>query len=117
MSTQNLDKLNDDVKAAISWSMQRLYTDYFGILAAPYMIEVAHNAPLRHLLNGGDMVSHRGNGSKCYAKHVGDPDWAIVHLEDKNWQEYLTEEWADRGREVLRKYMPGINEWESENEA
>lgn len=115
MNTQNLDKLSDDVKAVISWTMQRFYTDHFGLKAAPYMIEVRNDFPLSHLLNGGDMVSHQGNGSKCYMKHSDDPEWSIVHFEDEDWQEYLTPEWADRGREVLREHIPDIDEWESEN--
>ena len=113
MRTQNLDKLSDDVKAVISWSLQRLYAYHFGYMVTPYMIEVKHDDPLRHLLNGGEMVSHRGNGSKCYMKHDGDPSWSIVHFEDEDWQDYHTAEWADRGREVLRQYMPGIDEWEN----
>jgi hypothetical protein len=115
MITQNLDKLEDRIKAIISWSMQRLYAYDFGVPMLPYMIEVKLDNPLAHLLNGGDMVSHRGNGSKCYAKHSGDPEWAIIHFEDEDFQLFLTDEWVDRGREVLREFMPNIDEWERDN--
>jgi hypothetical protein len=51
-----------------------------------YMVEVRLDNPIKNMLEGGEgLDTHGGNGSKCYAKHIDDPDWAVVHFKDDDW--------------------------------
>lgn len=49
-----------------------------------YMIEVKLNDPISNMLNGGNdgLCMHGGNGSRCYTKHMDDPDWIVIHKDD-----------------------------------
>jgi len=83
MKSQNLDKLSQDAKNLIAL----MFTMITGWTNA-YMVEVCLNDPIKNLLEGGDgLETHGGNGSKCYAKHWNDENWAIVHYEDEDWLE------------------------------
>jgi hypothetical protein len=83
MKSQNLNKLSQDEKdlIALLFTMQTGWTN-------TYMVEVKLNDSINNLLGGGDgLETHGGNGSKCYAKHWDDPEWAIIHCEDEDWLE------------------------------
>jgi hypothetical protein len=78
MDAQNLDALTDEQcdLVALFFTLPTGWTN-------TYMVEIRLDDPTFHLLNGGDgLVRHGGNGSRCYAKHFGDPNWCIVHLDD-----------------------------------
>lgn len=80
MRSQNLDKLSQDARNMVAY----LFTTPTG-WTATYMIEVKLDDPIGHLWSGDDCIGHGGNGSKCYAKHWGDPEWAVIHIEDEDW--------------------------------
>ena len=82
MKSQNLNKLNKLDKALIAW----MFANHVVGWTYCYMIEVKLDAPGRNILEGGDgLVTHGGNGSRDYAKHYQDSDWAVVHNEDEDW--------------------------------
>ena len=83
MKSQNLDKLSQEEKdmIALMFTMETGWTN-------TYMVEVKLDNPIHNMLEGGDgLETHGGNGSKCYAKHWDDLEWAIVHCEDEDWIE------------------------------
>jgi len=76
---QNLDRLTADQQDLVALYMA-LPTGW----TSTYMVEVRLDDPERNILKGGDgLVTHGGNGSRRYAKHYGDPDWAVIHYEDQ----------------------------------
>jgi len=96
--SQNLAKLSDDAKALMAYAFGHHTTGW----TLSYMIEVRLDDPVSHLFNGGDgLVMHGGNGSRKYAKHVGNDDWAVVHVDDAAWAPYATAEWGDKGKTIV----------------
>jgi hypothetical protein len=84
VKTQNQDMLNDIEKGLVAYAFERLIVGWTNC----YMLEVRLDASALHILDGGDgLVTHGGNGSRCYAKHLGDPDWAVIHIEDEDWDQ------------------------------
>ena len=82
MRAHNLDKLNRLDRSLVAW----MFANHVVGWTYCYMLEVKLDTPGKHILDGGDgMVTHGGNGSRSYAKHYGDPDWAIIHTEDEDW--------------------------------
>ena len=82
MAAQNLDKLNVQARNLIAF----LFTMPTG-WTLTYMVEVKLDDPVHHLLEGGyGLERHGGNGSRCYAKHIDDDEWAVIHVDDvKHW--------------------------------
>lgn len=96
--SQNLDKLPDEAKAMIAYAFREVTVGW----TLAYMIEVRLDDPVTNLGEGGDgLVLHGGNGSRSYAKHCGEEDWAIVHREDAAWSQYASDDWADRGKALV----------------
>jgi hypothetical protein len=94
MKSQNLDKLSQEEKdlIALLFTMQTGWTN-------TYMVEVKLDNVINNLLDGGNgLENHGGNGSKCYTKHWGDPEWAIIHCEDEDWLESSN----DVGRALIK---------------
>jgi hypothetical protein len=84
MKSQNLDKLSQEAKDMIALMFKEMITGWTNT----YMIEVRLDDPINHMLFGGDgLETHGGNGSKCYAKHWDDPNWAVIHCQDEDWIE------------------------------
>jgi hypothetical protein len=83
MNSHNLDKLPDEAKRMIGLLFRQATVGWTN----GYAFEVMLDNPVKNLLDGGEgLVSHGGNGSRCYLKHVGDPDWAVVHCCDEDWK-------------------------------
>ena len=78
MKAQNLEHLTDAARDLIAF----LFTCPTG-WTLTYMVEVRLDDPVEHLLAGGEgLERHGGNGSRGYAKHLGDPEWCVVHVDD-----------------------------------
>ena len=101
--SQNLEQLSNDEKNLIAACM--LQQNF--LWPSSYMIEVKLDGDVeRTLLYGGDsskLSVHAGGGSRHYAKHYGDPEWAIVHVEDEN---VVGWDWNEMAKEALRKFVP-----------
>lgn len=79
MTAQNLHRLSQDEKNMIALMFNAITTGW----SKTYMVEVHLDNPMENILEGGDgLVRHGGNGSRCYAKHIGDPDWCMIHIDD-----------------------------------
>ena len=101
---QNFDQLNDDAKALIVYLMSRpnfVWPD-------SYMIEVRLDNPVHNILfndDEGKLHRHAGGGSRHYAKHYGDDDWAVIHIEDPEWNELDHAALMERGAEIVDAMM------------
>lgn len=83
MNSQNLDKLNRLDRSLVHYMFNYHVVGW----TYCYMVEVRLDTPGKHLLDGGDgLVVHGGNGSRRYAKHYGNDDWAVIHHEDEDWR-------------------------------
>ena len=83
MTAHNLDKLPEDARALVALFFDRIATGWTGT----YMIEVKLDDPVSHLLEGGDgLHRHGGCGSRCYANYYNNPEWAVIHVDDEDWQ-------------------------------
>jgi len=81
LNAHNLDKLTQEEKdmVALLFTMETGWTK-------TYMVEVKLDKPIKNMAYGGDgLHTHGGNGSRCYAHYTEDPDWAVIHVEDKDW--------------------------------
>jgi hypothetical protein len=97
---QNLDRLSDDVRALISYMFKYVSVGW----TSCYMIEVKLDDPMKHLMDGGEGLStHGGNGSTCYAYHLGDPDWAVIHCDSREWKELESPELVLKGLKLVRE--------------
>lgn len=102
MKSQNLERLNANERDVLATLMLMQHS----LWPQSYMVEVRLDEPMKHLLDGGDgLHRHGGNGSRCYAHHYGDPDWAIVHIEDEDVQDWDWATMAARGAEYARERM------------
>ena len=98
MKAQNLHKLSDEAKGLIRLLMDD--PNYWW--PSSYMVEVRLDDPINHLLDGGEgLHKHAGNGSRHYAHHYNDEDWAVIHEEDEDWT-ILNH---DELREIAKQYL------------
>jgi len=89
VKAQNLDKLNELDKSLIAW----MFANHVVGWTYCYMLEVKLDTPGKNILEGGGgLVTHGGNGSRSYAKHYGDDEWAVIHADDEDWMA-LDHEW------------------------
>lgn len=103
MYSQNLDKLSPEALDLIAVVM--LQENF--VWPHSYMIEVRLDDPVHHLLHGGEGLGvHAGGGSRHYAKYLGHPDWAVVHLEDEDVRDWNWEQMAQRAKEKWLDVVP-----------
>ena len=82
--THNQHKLTADERGVIAWMFESLVVGW----TKCYMVEVQLDNTMDWLLNGGSgLHTHGGNGSRCYAHHYDDSDWAVIHCKDADWDQ------------------------------
>jgi len=95
---QNLQKLSQEALDLIAYSFKNFMVGW----TLCYMVEIRLDDPVHHILSGGPgLKTHGGNGSRHYANHYGDDDWAIIHVDDASWQALPHDEMAERATKVL----------------
>jgi len=100
MKAQNLDKLTQEQQDMIAL----YFTMPIMFWPNHYMIEVRLDDPSCHLLKGGDgLVTHGGDGSRCYARHYGDDNWAVVHNEDEDVRDWDVPAMAERAMDAVEE--------------
>ena len=83
MNAHNLDKLPPDALPLIKLIFEQMVVGWTNC----YMVEVKLDNPIHHLEYGGPgLKTHGGSGSRDYAEHLKDNDWAVVHVDDEDWK-------------------------------
>ena len=77
----NLDKLSFTEQCLIAYMFNYVMIGW----TLCYMVEVRLANSFRNLLEGGknNLIVHGGNGSKDYADHYGNDEWAVIHCDDE----------------------------------
>jgi len=102
MKSQNLDRLTSDQRNLLAYLMTLPL--YFW--PCTYMIEVRLDDPTKNLLEGEDgLHRHAGNGSRDYARHYGDPDWAIVHIHDEDVRDWDWKAMSEAAQLMVADYQ------------
>lgn len=51
-----------------------------------YMVEVKIENALENIKSGKDIIFHQNlSQNKNHAHHFNDPEWAVIHKDDKDW--------------------------------
>jgi hypothetical protein len=96
--SQNIDRLPEEALALLAYGFRHLDVGW----TKCYMFEVKLDDPVSHLTKGGEGLStHGGGGSRHYAHHYGDDEWAVIHVDDAAWKAIDSEELHEKGKEIL----------------
>lgn len=112
MNSQNIDRLTAEQQCLLALIM----VSPNWLWPVSYMVEVRLDDATRNLLHGDRddtpfanrcLHVHAGGGTRCYTTHADDPDWAIVHIDDEEVQDWDWQAMAARGRELAAAALAG----------
>lgn len=98
--SQNIEKLPHAVLGAIAVTLSGKVLK----LEDVYMVEIKLDDPMKHIQDQDDgLVLHTElSGGKATAEHLHDPEWAIIHKDDKDWRMLDTRKMITKLKEFVK---------------